>query len=59
MIKSNCKFCKEGVVLNPKCDKVVSKYYCDIDAYDKETGCADCPYKKPKKSEVRDGETAM
>ena len=46
MRKSNCKFCKEGVVLNPKCDKVVSKYYCDIDAYDKETACTNCPYKQ-------------
>lgn len=51
MWKSNCKHCKEGVVLNSKCDKVVSKYYCDIDVYDKETGCTDCPYKK--KSEVK------
>lgn len=46
MRKSNCKYCKKGLVLNPECDKVVSKYYCDIDAYDNETGCTDCPYKK-------------
>ena len=46
MRKSNCKLCKEGVVLNPKCNKIVSKYYCDIDAYDRETGCANCLYKK-------------
>jgi hypothetical protein len=36
----------EGTVLNPECDKVVSKYYCDIDAYDEETGCTNCQYKK-------------
>ena len=53
MRKSNCKFCKEGVVFNPKCDKIVSKYYCDIDAYDKETGCTNCSYKK--ESEVNNG----
>lgn len=35
-----------------ECDKVVSKYYCDIDAYDNETGCANCPYKK--ESEVKE-----
>ena len=52
MRKSNCKFCKKGIVLNPKCDKVVSKYYCDIDAYDKETGCSNCNYKK--KREVKE-----
>ena len=40
MRKSNCKFCKKGIVLDPKCENVVSKYYCDIDAYDKETGCS-------------------
>lgn len=49
MRKSNCKHCKEGIVLNLKCDKVISKYYCDIDAYDKETGCAGCLYKKERK----------
>ena len=53
MRKSNCKFCKEGVVWNLKCDKIVSKYYCDIDAYDRETGCANCLYKK--ESEVKNG----
>ena len=53
MRKSNCKFCKEGVVLNPKCNKVVSKYYCDIDAYDEETGCTNCLYKK--ESKVKNG----
>ena len=48
MRKINCKFCKKGIVLNPECTKVVSKYYCDIDAYDKETGCRNCNYKKKR-----------
>ena len=52
MRKSNCKHCKEGIVFNPECDRVVSKYYCEIDAYDSETGCTDCPHKK--KAEVNE-----
>ena len=48
MRKSNCKFCKKGIVLDPKCENVVSKYYCDIDAYDNETGCTNCNYKKER-----------
>ena len=48
MRKSNCKHCMEGIVLDPKCEKVVSKYYCDIDAYDEETKCMNCPYKKKR-----------
>ena len=38
--------------MNTKCNKVVSKYFCDIDAYDEETGCTNCSYKK--KSEVKE-----
>ncbi len=53
MRKSNCKFCKEGIVLNSKCDKVVSKHYCDIDAYDEEIGCTNCQYKKKKEKKER------
>ena len=49
---SSCKHCMEGIVLNPECDKVISKYYCAIDAYDKETGCANYPYKTKKRGEV-------
>lgn len=52
MRKSNCKYCKKGLVLAPEWDRVVSKYYCEIDAYDKETGCTYCPYKK--KFEVKE-----
>lgn len=46
MRKSNCKFCKKGLVLDPECDRVVSEYYCDIDSYDRETRCTGCNYKK-------------
>ena len=52
MRKSNCKHCKAGIVLDHECNRVVSKYYCYIDAYDSETGCTDCPYKK--KVEVKE-----
>lgn len=52
MRKSNCKHCKAGIVLDPECNRAVSKYYCEIDAYDSETGCTDCPYKK--KAEVKE-----
>jgi hypothetical protein len=52
MRKSKCKYCRKGIVLNPECDKVVSEYYCEIDAYDEEIGCEDCQYNK-KESEVR------
>ena len=58
MRKSKCKYCKKGIVLNPECDKVVSEYYCDIGAYDEETGCTNCQYRKERKeSEVSDDQS--
>lgn len=38
-MKSKCKWCREGVVFDEECTKMIRKFICDIDYYDMEIGC--------------------
>lgn len=55
MAKSKCKWCKDGIVLDRDCKRIIRRFVCDIDSYDPEIGCnPNCHgYQRPKESEVR------
>ena len=38
-MKSKCKWCREGMVFDKECTKVIRKFICDIDYYDEDIGC--------------------
>ena len=48
MRKSNCRYCKKGIVLNLNCSKTISKYFCELDEYDEYTKCSNCYYYNKK-----------
>ena len=57
MRKSKCKHYQKGIVLDKECNKIIAKWFCNIDAWDGESRCQKgcCNYYERKKdSEVKE-----
>lgn len=53
MPKSCCKYCIEGVVFSPDCERIISNRFCELDEWDTDTRCTPdgCHYYTRKRKE--------